>query len=95
MRPLEGRRFWFAGIGGAGMSALALVTRAWGAEVSGWDRVETPYLEPLRAHEIVIDPDPLVPDGWEVVVSTAYAGRVPGKSRSNSRMLRMSAPRKA
>ena len=50
MRPLAGRRLWFAGIGGAGMSALALVSRAWGAEVSGWDRVRTPYLDALEGH---------------------------------------------
>ena len=38
LRPLEGRRFWFVGIGGAGMSALALVAHTWGAKVGGSDR---------------------------------------------------------
>ena len=47
-RPLAGRRLWFVGIGGAGMCAYALLARAWGAEVGGWDRVETPYLEHAR-----------------------------------------------
>ena len=37
--PLEGRRLWFVGIGGAGLSAYAQLARAWGAEVGGWDRV--------------------------------------------------------
>ena len=46
--PLEGRRWWLAGIGGAGMSAYALLAQAWGAEVRGWDRVQTPYLDRLR-----------------------------------------------
>ena len=40
-------RLWFVGIGGAGLSAYAQLARAWGAEVGGWDRVRTPYLEPL------------------------------------------------
>ena len=44
---LTGRRFWIAGIGGAGMSGYALVARAWGAEVAGWDRVRTSYLDHL------------------------------------------------
>ena len=36
---------WLAGIGGAGMSAYARLAQAWGAEVAGWDRVSTPYLD--------------------------------------------------
>ena len=31
--PLEGRRLYFVGIGGSGMSAYANIARAWGAEV--------------------------------------------------------------
>ena len=81
--PLEGRRFWIAGIGGAGMSAYASLARAWGAEVAGWDRVHTPYLEGLDGIEVEISehaPEP--PAGWEVYVSTAFAERVPGKRRA-------------
>jgi UDP-N-acetylmuramate--alanine ligase len=70
--PFAGRRLWFVGIGGAGLSAYAQLARAWGAEVGGWDRVDTPYLEPLRDVRIEIVPEPIVPDGWEVVVSSAY-----------------------
>jgi UDP-N-acetylmuramate--alanine ligase len=81
LRPLEGRRVWFVGIGGAGLSAYATIAAGWGAEIGGWDRVDTSYLEPLRRHEIVIAPEPVVPDGWEVVVSSAYPG-VTGRSRA-------------
>jgi UDP-N-acetylmuramate--alanine ligase len=70
--PFAGRRLWFVGIGGAGLSAYAQLARAWGAEVGGWDRVETPYLEPLRDVSLELAPDPVVPEGWEVVVSSAY-----------------------
>ena len=57
------------------MSALALVARAWGAEVAGWDRHETPYLAALDGVEVVISPSPAIASpGWETVVSTAYAG---------------------
>src|ERR671937_751998 len=80
--PLAGRRLWFAGIGGAGMSALALVARAWGAEVAGWDRVRTAYLEHLGDVDVTIaDEPPAPPPDWEVIVSTAFAGRVEGRSR--------------
>lgn len=82
MPELDGRRLWFAGIGGAGMSALAIVTRAWGAEVSGWDRSDTPYLAPLEGVAIEISPTPpRAPDGWEPIVSTAFAAHVDGRSR--------------
>ena len=83
MPALDGRRIWFVGIGGAGLSGYALLARAWGAEVGGWDRVETPYLAPLGDVLVELAPDPVVPEGWpEVVVSTAYRGRVEGKARS-------------
>jgi UDP-N-acetylmuramate--alanine ligase len=82
--PLRGRSLWFAGIGGAGLSAYAVLAHAWGAEVAGWDRVETPYLRQVRAAGIPVTiaarPEP--PDGPEVVVSTAYVGQVPGQPRA-------------
>jgi UDP-N-acetylmuramate--alanine ligase len=78
---LDGRRVWFVGIGGAGLSAYAQLARAWGAEVGGWDRVDTPYLAPLRGVRLELGPEPVVPDGWEVVVSAAYPA-VAGHSRS-------------
>ena len=79
--PLAGRRLWFVGIGGAGLSAYAQLARAWGAEVGGWDRVDTPYLEPLRDVELEIAAEPVVQSGWEVVVSSAYPD-VPGLRRA-------------
>jgi UDP-N-acetylmuramate--alanine ligase len=72
LRPLAGRRLWFVGIGGAGLSSYAFLARAWGAEVGGWDRVDTPYLRSLDGAEVVLAEEPVVPDGWEVVVSSAY-----------------------
>src|SRR5579875_1674253 len=76
---LAGRRIWIAGIGGAGMSGYALLARAWGAEVAGWDRAETPYLRHLGDVAVEISPQPPPPPpGWEVYVSSAFAGRVAG-----------------
>jgi UDP-N-acetylmuramate--alanine ligase len=81
--PLEGRRLWIAGIGGAGMSAYALLARAWGAEVRGWDRVRTPYLDHLQGVDVEIsDEPPPPPADWEVYVSSAFADRIDGKSRA-------------
>ncbi len=81
--PLDGRRLWIAGIGGAGMSGYALLAHAWGAEVRGWDRVRTPYLERLRGIDVEIsDEPPSPPEGWEPYTSTAFAERVKGKSRA-------------
>ncbi len=83
MPPFDGRRIWFVGIGGAGLSGYALLARAWGAEVGGWDRVETPYLAALRGALLELAPEPVVPDGWnEVVVSTAYRDQVEGRPRA-------------
>jgi UDP-N-acetylmuramate--alanine ligase len=85
LRPLDGRKLFFVGIGGAGLSGYALLAQAWGAEVAGWDRYETPYLEHVRAAGIPVDiaeEIPRVPAGAETVVSTAFAGRAPGRSRA-------------
>src|ERR1700751_2916046 len=82
-QPLAGRRIWIAGIGGAGMSAYALLAHAWGAEVAGWDRVETPYLSHLDGIEVTIAQEPTPPPGWEGYVSTAFAGRVEGRPRAD------------
>ena len=82
--PFAGRRIWIAGIGGAGMSGYALLARSWGAEVAGWDRVETPYLRHLEDVAVEISPEPPQPPaGWDVYVSTAFAGRVAGRPRAD------------
>jgi UDP-N-acetylmuramate--alanine ligase len=70
----EGRRLHFIGIGGAGMSGLALVCRELGASVSGSDRADSSYMGRLRAAglEPVVGHDAAnLPDGAEVIVSTA------------------------
>ena len=80
--PLAGRRFYFVGIGGAGLSAYANFARAWGAEVGGWDARDTIFLEALSDVEVDIGGEPSPPPGAEVVVSTAHAGRIDGRSRA-------------
>jgi UDP-N-acetylmuramate--alanine ligase len=83
-QPLAGRRIWIAGIGGAGMSGYALLAHARGAEVAGWDRAATPYLRNLEGIAVTIAADPpRPPRGWEVYVSTAFAGRVAGRPRAD------------
>jgi UDP-N-acetylmuramate--alanine ligase len=75
-RPISGRRLHFIGIGGAGMSGLALVAERLGATVTGSDRAESPYMRPLRSAGIqpVIGHDAAnVPENAEIVVSTAIA----------------------
>ena len=47
-KPLEGRRLYFVGIGGSGMSAYANIARAWGAEVRGWDLRDDDLLRDAR-----------------------------------------------
>jgi UDP-N-acetylmuramate--alanine ligase len=91
LRPLDGRRLWFVGIGGAGMSALALVCRAWGAEVGGSDRSRSPYVEALEHARIpvTIGHDAAnVPAGAEVVASSAIAADNPELAAATGRVLR-------
>jgi len=74
VRDWASRRLHFVGIGGAGMSGLALVCAELGAAVTGSDRADSSYMERLRAAglEPVVGHDPAnLPDGAEVVVSTA------------------------
>jgi len=70
------RRLHFIGIGGAGMSGLALVCAELGAAVTGSDRADSSYMERLRK----VGLDPVVghdaanlPADAEVVVSSAIA----------------------
>jgi UDP-N-acetylmuramate--alanine ligase len=70
----SGRRLHFVGIGGAGMSGLALIAAVLGASVTGSDRAPSSYTERLRERGI----EPVfghaagnVPPGAEVVYSTA------------------------
>src|SRR5688572_8513334 len=86
--PWSGRRLHFIGIGGAGMSGLALVAQALGAEVSGSDRAESTYSERLRDAGLapVIGHDAAnLPDGAEVVVSTAIPDTNPELAAARER----------
>jgi UDP-N-acetylmuramate--alanine ligase len=72
--PFAGRALHFIGIGGAGMSGLALVAKQLGASVTGSDQAESSYSERLREAGIepAIGHDAAnLPKGAEVVVSTA------------------------
>jgi UDP-N-acetylmuramate--alanine ligase len=72
----KGRRLHFIGIGGAGMSGLALVCARLGAAVTGSDRSDSSYMERLRAAglEPVVGHDATnLPEDAEVVVSTAIS----------------------
>jgi UDP-N-acetylmuramate--alanine ligase len=76
MNEWSGRRLHFIGIGGAGMSGLALVCARLGAAVTGSDRADSSYMERLRAAglEPAVGHDAAnLPEGAEVVVSTAIA----------------------
>src|SRR4051812_17873665 len=87
--PLSGRTLHFVGIGGAGMSGLALVAKALGATVTGSDRATSgPYVERLRAAGI----EPFaghdaahVPPDAEVVVSSAIPPENPERAIARER----------
>ncbi|HXF31458.1 MAG TPA: UDP-N-acetylmuramate--L-alanine ligase [Solirubrobacterales bacterium] len=86
----SGRRLHFIGIGGAGMSGLAVVCAGLGAEVTGSDRSESSYMERLRAAglEPTIGHDAAnLPQGAEVVVSTAIAADNPELALARERGL--------
>ena len=75
-RPWAGRRLHLVGVGGAGMSGLAVVAAALGAEVTGSDQADSPYLEPVRAagiSPVIGHAAANVPEDAEVVVSTAIS----------------------
>jgi UDP-N-acetylmuramate--alanine ligase len=82
-RPLESRKLYFVGIGGAGLSAYANVSKAWGAEVRGWDVRETIFLEALDGIDVDVGGEPTPPPGFEVVVSAAHSSRIEGRSRAD------------
>jgi len=68
------RELHFIGIGGAGMSGLALVCAELGAAVTGSDRADSSYMERLRKAGLkpAVGHDAAnLPEGAEVVVSTA------------------------
>jgi UDP-N-acetylmuramate--alanine ligase len=92
--PWSGRRLHFVGAGGAGMSGYARAAHALGAEVSGSDRADSPYLERLRADGVLaasIGHDAAnVPAGGdvEVVYSSAVPPENPERLAARERGLR-------
>ena len=94
MSDWSGRRLHFVGIAGAGMSAYALAAAALGAEVTGSDRADSPYL--VRVREAGIEPaighraENLPPgDDVEVAVSTAIPAGNPEVADARERGLRV------
>ena len=90
--PWAGRRLHIVGIGGAGMSGLALVAHALGAEVSGSDRAESTYLARVREAGVTVHVGhdaANVPDGEDVVVvsSTAVTEENPERVAARERGL--------
>jgi UDP-N-acetylmuramate--alanine ligase len=84
------RELHFVGIGGAGMSGLALIARQLGATVTGSDRSESSYTELLRRHGI--EPSlghrpENVPPGAQVVFSTAVPSDNPERRAARGREL--------
>ena len=87
-----GRRLHLIGVGGAGMSALATVAYAWGADVSGCDRTHSSYTERLSRFgiEILEGHDPAhLEDGVEVVVSSAVDEHLDELAAARERGLRV------
>ena len=94
MTAWSGRRLHVVGIAGAGMSAYAIVCHALGATVTGSDRSESPYLEPVRAAGIAVaigHEAGNVPEGAdvEVVRSTAIPDANPELEEARRRGLRV------
>jgi UDP-N-acetylmuramate--alanine ligase len=92
MNEWTGRELHFVGIGGAGMSGLALIARALGATVTGSDRARSPYLERVVGAGVaaVVGHDAAnVPagDDVELVVSTAIGADNPERAAARARGL--------
>jgi len=90
VRDWSGRRLHFVGIGGAGMSGLALVCHGLGAEVSGSDRSDSSYMRRLKGKGIdarVGHDAANLPEAGEVVVSTAIAEDNPELAAARKRGL--------
>lgn len=85
MSALEGRKLHLIGIGGAGMSGLALIAHRLGASVTGSDRSASSYTDRLAGAgiEVAIGHDAAnLPAGADVVVSTAIDEANPELARA-------------
>jgi UDP-N-acetylmuramate--alanine ligase len=97
-----GRHLHFVGIGGAGMSGLAVVAARLGARVSGSDAAESPYLERVRGAGISVamgndaanlpandaGQGDVAGGPVEIVVSTAISADNPERAAARERGLR-------
>jgi UDP-N-acetylmuramate--alanine ligase len=86
--PWRGRRLHLVGIGGAGMSGLALVARGLGADVTGSDCAESAYLARVRQAGVEVaigHAGENVPPGSELVFSTAVGPDNPERAIARER----------
>lgn len=77
---MNDRKFHLIGIGGAGMSGLALIANQLGASVSGSDRAASSYTQRLEEHgiKVFVGHDAAnLPSDAEVVISTAIGEENP------------------
>jgi UDP-N-acetylmuramate--alanine ligase len=91
LKPWNERILHFVGIGGAGMSGLALVCHQLGARVSGSDQAESSYLDRLREAGLkpTLGHDAAnVPADAEVVFSTAIQDDNPELALARTRRQR-------
>jgi UDP-N-acetylmuramate--alanine ligase len=92
--PWSGRRLHFVGVGGAGMSGYARAVHALGAQLSGSDRANSPYLERLRADGVLeasIGHDAAnlpAGEGVELIYSSAIPPDNPERRAARERGLR-------
>jgi UDP-N-acetylmuramate--alanine ligase len=85
------RQLHFVGIGGAGMSGLAVIARTLGARVTGSDRADSAYTARLREHGIeprIGHAAENVPAGAEVVYSTAVPTDNPERAAADHQLHR-------
>ena len=86
------RKLHFIGVGGAGMSGLALAALELGAGVTGSDRDRSSYFERLERAgvELAVDHDRSnLPEGVEVVVSSAIGDENPELAAAREAGLRV------
>jgi UDP-N-acetylmuramate--alanine ligase len=91
--PWSARRLHFVGVGGAGMSAYARAAHALGAQLSGSDSADSPYLERLRSDGVLVarigHDAANVPAGGdvEVIYSSAVPAENPERAAARARGL--------
>ena len=92
-REFASRRLHFVGIGGVGMSGVALVAHELGASVTGSDQTTSTYLDALvesGIHTMMGNAAENVPEGAEVVYSTVVPPDNPERRAAAGRELHRS-----